>query len=175
MRHLPGSLIEPRAARFPERGEKENNGLTLTQHHSSKAINMPTTGQYMRNRPKAEKLPSSKLLRSFVYAFRGIGFMFRSQLNARIEMFITLSVMAAGYIFNITATEWMLILTCTGLVLGLEGLNTAIELMADKLHPAFDRSIGRAKDVAAGAVLLASIMAAIIGCIIFIPYLIALF
>jgi diacylglycerol kinase (ATP) len=60
-------------------------------------------------------------------------------------------------------------------VLGLEGINTAIEVLADKLHPGFDPEIGKVKDVAAGAVLIASIVAAIIGFIIFAPKFLILF
>jgi diacylglycerol kinase (ATP) len=106
---------------------------------------------------------------------RGIELLFNTQLNARIELGITVVAVIAGIFFNISTSEWLAILLCIALVLGLEGINTTIEIIADKLHPGFDTEIGKAKDVAAGAVLIAAIVAAIIGFIIFAPRLLDLF
>jgi len=116
-----------------------------------------------------------KLIKSFSNAARGIAFLFKGQVNARIEMIIALVVIVFGFLFKISPAEWMLILLCISLVLALEGINTAIEIFADKLHPGFDKDIGKAKDVAAGAVLIASIFAAVIGFIIFVPRMMDLF
>jgi diacylglycerol kinase (ATP) len=115
-----------------------------------------------------------KFLTSFYNALRGIAFLFKSQLNARIELIITGLVLFAGILFKISTAEWIVILLCIALVLGLEGINTAFEIALNKLHPGFDKEIGKAKDVAAGAVLMASIVAAIIGFIIFTPRLLNL-
>jgi len=119
--------------------------------------------------------PGGKLIRSFSDALHGIAFLFKSQVNARIELIIAFIVIVFGFLFNISPAEWMLILLCIALVLALEGINTALEIFADKLHPGFDKDIGKAKDVAAGAVLIASILAAIIGFIIFAPRILDLF
>jgi diacylglycerol kinase (ATP) len=119
--------------------------------------------------------PGGKLLKSFSNAARGIAFLFKSQVNARIELIIALIVIVFGFVLQISLAEWILILLCIALVLAFEGINTAIELFADKLHPGFDKEIGKAKDVAAGAVLIAAIVAAIIGFIIFVPRLWVLF
>lgn len=116
-----------------------------------------------------------KFRKSFINAANGIGFLLKSQSNARIEIIIAGIVIITGFLFRISATEWLIILLCIALVLGLEGINTAIELLADKLHPGFDSEIGKVKDVAAGAVLIVSIVAAIIGFIIFAPRLMDLF
>jgi diacylglycerol kinase (ATP) len=116
-----------------------------------------------------------KFRKSFINALRGIGFLFKSQPNARIELTITGIVVISGFLLKITTVEWLTILLCIALVLGLEGINTAIELLADKFHPGFDNEIGKVKDVAAGAVLIASIVASVIGFIIFAPKLIGLF
>jgi len=112
---------------------------------------------------------SRKFLASFSNAFSGILLLFRSQANARIELGVTLAVIISGFVFSISITEWLVILLCIALVLSLEGINTAIEIFADKLHPGFDSEIGKVKDVAAGAVLIASLLAAIIGIVIFAP------
>jgi len=116
-----------------------------------------------------------RFLKSFTNAARGIVYLFKSQPNARIELSITVFVIIAGLLFEIHSYEWVSILLCIVLVLGLEGINTAIETFLNKVHPGFDNEIGKAKDVAAGAVLIASIVAAIIGFVIFAPRLWNLF
>jgi diacylglycerol kinase (ATP) len=116
-----------------------------------------------------------KLIKSFSNAFRGIAFLFKSQPNARIELIISAIVVLSGLFFWISLAEWIIISLCIALVLGLEATNTAIEIFADKLHPGFDEQIGKAKDVSAGAVLIASIVASIIGFIIFAPRIFDLF
>jgi diacylglycerol kinase (ATP) len=115
----------------------------------------------------SESIP--KFLKSFSNAIHGITILFKSQINARIELIISVLVVIMAILFKITAQEWIFILLCIALVLGLEGINTAIEIFSDKVHPGIDTEIGKAKDVAAGAVLIASIVAAIIGFIIFAP------
>lgn len=110
-----------------------------------------------------------RLIKSFSNASRGIAYLFNSQINARIELIITILVIISGIYFNISYVEWLVILLCIALVLGLEGVNTALETLSNKLHPGFDHEIGKTKDIAAGAVLIASIFAAIIGFVIFVP------
>ena len=116
-----------------------------------------------------------KFFQSFSNASRGMVYLFKSQNNARIELLIAVSVIIAGIIFRINHSEWLIILLCIALVLGLEGINTAIEILADKVHPGFDIEIGKVKDVAAGATLIVSLVAAIIGFISFVPKFIILF
>jgi diacylglycerol kinase (ATP) len=118
---------------------------------------------------------AGKFIKSFSNASRGIAFLFKSQVNARIELAITGIVILAGFLLGISPAEWLIVLLCIALVLGLEGMNTAVELIADKLHPGFDTEIGKAKDVAAGAVLIAAIVAAVVGFSIFAPRLMGLF
>ena len=116
-----------------------------------------------------------KLIKSFSNAVRGIAYLFKSQPNARIELSISIIVVVSGILFKISSAEWIIILLCIALVLGFEGINTALEIFADKLHPGFDKEIGNAKDVAAGAVLITAIVATIIGISIFAPRLLDLF
>jgi len=116
-----------------------------------------------------------KFIKSSSNAFRGIALLFKSQQNARIELIITIIVIISGFLLRISFSEWTTILLCIALVLGLEAINTAIEIFADKLHPGFDNEIGKVKDVAAGAVLIAAIVVAIIGFIIFAPRLLDIF
>ncbi len=113
-------------------------------------------------------------MKSFSNALRGIAILFKSQSNARIELIIACIVIVTGVLLRISAAEWIIILLCIALVLSMEGINTAIEIYTDKLHPEFDKEIGKAKDVAAGAVLISAIVAAVIGFIIFAPRLLGL-
>lgn len=112
--------------------------------------------------------------RSFLNAIHGIRSGLFKQRNFFIEIIIALLVITGGIIFRINSLEWCLLLVCIMLVISLESLNTAIETLADALKPGFDPMVGKAKDIAAAAVLIASVFAGIIGLIIFAPRIIAL-
>lgn len=115
-----------------------------------------------------------KQLRSFGFAFKGILQLFRTQQNARVQLLVSIIVILASAWFSIEKWEWCVVILCIGIVTGMEAINTAIEKLCDKLHPGLSESIGLVKDVAAGAVLIVSIIAVIVGLIIFVPHLIAL-
>ena len=106
---------------------------------------------------------------SFRYAGQGIVWLFRSQWNARLELAAGVLVIAAGAFFRIQPWEWAACLLCIGAVLTLEAVNTAIEAVVDLVSPQHHPLAGRAKDVAAGAVLLASLAACAVGGLIFLP------
>jgi len=78
-------------------------------------------------------------------------------------------MVVAGFYFEISMTEWMLQTLAIGLVLGIEGLNTAVEKIADFIHPEFHEKIGFIKDIAAGAVFFAAMTAIAIGLMIYLP------
>lgn len=115
-----------------------------------------------------------KRLRSFGYAFKGIATLF-SQPNACIHAVVMVIVLVCGAWFKIQAWEWCAVILCIGGVLMAETLNTAIEALCDKVSPGFDSLIGKAKDLAAGAVLLFVISAVVVGLIIFLPKFLSLF
>ncbi len=110
-------------------------------------------------------------LKSFAVAFYGLKIIFLNERNFRFHLLIGLAVIAACFFFGVTALEWIAILLTIALVLCAEALNTGIEYLCDYLSPEFHPMIKKIKDVAAGAVLLTAIIAIVIGCIIFIPYL----
>ena len=115
----------------------------------------------------------SAFFKSFVFAFRGIGTGFGER-NFRFHLLAFLTVLAAGLYFKIEKYEWLIILGISALVLSLELVKTAIERLCDLYSKEQDERIKRIKDLAAGAVLIAAILAAIIGLIIFTPYIQAL-
>ena len=108
---------------------------------------------------------------SFACAGRGIILMLRTQSNARIHLLATVLVIAAGFAFHITRGEWCLLTLAIGIVWAAEAANTALELLSDRITLDHDKPIGRAKDIAAGGVLLAAITAAVIGILILGPHL----
>lgn len=108
-------------------------------------------------------------LRSFRYAFRGIAILVLSQPNARIHLLATLAVTALGIWFQISGMEWTVLILTISLVLGLEALNTALEFLVDVISPGYHELAGKAKDVAAGAVLIAAAGSVAVGLIIFAP------
>jgi diacylglycerol kinase (ATP) len=108
--------------------------------------------------------------KSFACAGRGIVLLLRTQMNARIHLLATVLVIAAGIAFRITRHEWALLSVAIGIVWITEAANTALELLADRVTREPDDLIRRAKDVAAGAVLLAALTAAVIGVLILGPH-----
>lgn len=111
-----------------------------------------------------------KRLRSFKFAFRGIKLLIRHEHNAWIHCFAALCVVAAGCFFRISRMEWVAVWLAIGGVLAAEAVNSSIEALADVVSPGYNEAIKRAKDLAAGAVLLLALAAAIVGLIIFVPY-----
>jgi diacylglycerol kinase (ATP) len=108
-------------------------------------------------------------IRSVGFAFRGALLLMRTEGSIKVQIFIALLVTAAGFYFEISATEWILQILAIALVLGVEGLNTAIEKISDFVQPDFDPKIGIIKDISAGAVMWVSIAATIVGLIIYLP------
>ncbi len=108
-------------------------------------------------------------LMSFKYASKGIVEVLKSQHNAWIHLAAALLVTAAGFWLQLSQGEWIAIALSIGIVFSAEAFNTAIELLVDKISPNHDPAAGKIKDIAAGAVLFASIAAAIVGFIIFAP------
>lgn len=104
------------------------------------------------------------------YAIKGAWLLLRHEPSIQVQFFLAILVTVAGFYFDITATEWMMQLLAIGLVMAAEGLNTAVENIADFVHADFHVKIGRIKDVAAGAVFFAAVIASIIGFIIYFPY-----
>jgi diacylglycerol kinase len=116
-----------------------------------------------------------KRIESFGYAFKGIATLFSSQPNARIHAVALVLVTAFGFYFKIEKTEWLAIALIAALVLSAEAMNTAVEFVVDLVSPDYHPLAGKAKDVAAAAVLLAAFGAVIVGLIIFLPKICALF
>jgi diacylglycerol kinase len=112
-------------------------------------------------------------IESFRYAFRGLASLVRSQPNARIHLAALALAAAAGFFFEISRQEWLAVLVCAALVLSLEAVNTAIEHLTDLVSPGFHPLAGKAKDVAAAAVLIAALGSVLVGALVFLPKIVA--
>lgn len=110
---------------------------------------------------------------SFKHARDGIWYSIATQPNFRIHLLAAFMVIFSAWHFDVTRTEWIMLLFAIALVLVAEMLNTAIESATDILILEFNKHVKISKDVAAGMVLVAAIFSAIIGLIIFLPYFIA--
>ena len=116
-----------------------------------------------------KKQKKDPLYKSFGYAFAGIFAVETKERNMKIHCVAAVLVVIAGVILKISAIEWCICLTLFGLVMALEMVNTAVEAVVDLVTEERKPLAKLAKDAAAGAVLIAAIMAAIAGMIIFIP------
>ncbi|MCK5400946.1 MAG: diacylglycerol kinase family protein [Flavobacteriaceae bacterium] len=108
-------------------------------------------------------------LKSIGYAFKGAFLLLKTEASIKIQFFIALIVTFAGFYYNISTTEWIIQILAIGLIISIEGLNTAIEEIADFIHPEQHKKIGLIKDFAAGAVFIFAIAAIIAGFIIYFP------
>ncbi|WP_034045004.1 diacylglycerol kinase family protein [Wocania ichthyoenteri] len=108
-------------------------------------------------------------LKSVGYAFKGAILLLKTEASIKIQFFIAIIVTILGFILNISTSEWIVQCLAIGMVMSIEGINTAIEAIADFMHPEYHKKIGLIKDIAAGAVFIASIFAIIIGFIIYLP------
>ena len=108
-------------------------------------------------------------LKGFVYAFNGLIAFFTSERNGRIQLVVALFIVAIGWWFHLSKTEWITILACIAAVLSLEMINSAIEKLCNLVQPTYHPVIKTIKDISAGAVLWVSVISAIIGGIIFLP------
>lgn len=107
-------------------------------------------------------------------ATRGLVLLVRATANARIHLVATALAVGLGLWLRLGRSEWLWLVVAIGAVWSAEAFNTAIEALADRIAPGRDPLIARAKDLAAGAVLVAAVTAAVIGLLVFLPRLLAL-
>jgi diacylglycerol kinase (ATP) len=108
-------------------------------------------------------------LKSIKYAFLGAIKLITTEHSVMVQFTIAILLVVMGFVYKISMTEWMFQTFAIGLVMSIEGLNTAVEKIADFIHPSFHKKIGFIKDIAAGAVFFAAITAIAIGFMIYLP------
>lgn len=108
-------------------------------------------------------------IKSIGFAFKGAFKLITTEHSVMIQSSLAVLLIVAGFYFEISREEWMMQILAFGLVLSIESLNTAVEKIADFIHPEFHNRIGFIKDIAAGAVLFAAIAAGAVGLLIYVP------
>lgn len=116
-----------------------------------------------------------KFLLSFTYPIKGLRYAYRNEQNLAVDVGIALLVTIAGFIFKLNLVEWAILALTIGLVISCELINTAIEAVVDLVTEDYHPLAKVAKDTAAAAVFVFAIIAVIVGLIIFLPKVIALF
>lgn len=117
----------------------------------------------------SEKFSMKKRIKSFRYAIKGLGLLFKQEHNSRIHAVAAILVVILGFVFHVSSPEWCFLIFAIGLVFIAELINSAIENSIDLIMSEPDEKAGNAKDLAAAAVLVSAILAVLIGAIIFIP------
>ena len=108
-------------------------------------------------------------LKSVGFALKGAYKLITTEHSVMVQFSIAILLTIAGFYFAISREEWMMQILAFGLVLGIESLNTAVEKIADFIHPEFHNRIGFIKDIAAGAVMFAAAAAIAVGLLIYVP------
>lgn len=108
--------------------------------------------------------------KSVGFALKGAIKLITTEHSIMVQTSLGVILTITGFIVGISQTEWLFQIFAIGLVLSIEGLNTAIEKVADFIHPDYHERIGFIKDIAAGAVFFSAITAIIIGLIIYVPH-----
>lgn len=108
-------------------------------------------------------------MKSFLFAFKGLAYAFKTQLNFRIHCFFTVAAVVLGLYAQLNFSEWLWISLAIALVIILELINTAIEVLVDLISPEQNFKAGSIKDLSAAAVLVAGLFALVVGLIIFVP------
>ena len=110
---------------------------------------------------------------SFAFALKGIKVAWKQERNFRAQVAIAALVVIASFLLAPPLSHVLVVIAMIGLVMTAELMNTAFEELCDKFYPEHDPHIGRIKDLAAGAVLVASLAAAVVGFVVFVPALLA--
>lgn len=108
-------------------------------------------------------------MKSIGYAVKGAIKLITTEHSVMVQSSLAVLLIIAGFYFNISREEWMMQILAFGLVLGIESLNTAVEKVADFIHPEYHEKIGFIKDIAAGAVMFAAMAAIAVGLLIYVP------
>ncbi|GCF07849.1 diacylglycerol kinase family protein [Dictyobacter arantiisoli] len=140
----------------------------MNQLSPSPEATKPAPAPLPNTAPKSE---FAKFVRSFGYAFRGLGYTIRTQRNARVHIAVTSLVIVLGAILHLSAIEFAILLVTISAVFIAEMFNTVIEACVDLITPDYHPLARIAKDVAAGAVLASAIFSILIGLCIFGPHL----
>lgn len=128
----------------------------------------------LESRDRRKRLGTKRLIHSFQYAWAGFLYTLKHEQNMLVHLLATIIIVIGGIIFKISFFEWLICFVLIGLVIGTELINTSIEAVVDLVSPTKNDLAKVAKDTAAAAVMVFSFIAAIVGIMIFLPKIMAL-
>ena len=111
-------------------------------------------------------------IKSLKFALKGLWLLITTEHSIMVQISVAVVMTFVGFWLDISKTEWLFQILAIGLVLVAESLNTAVEKLCDFIHPEHDSRIGFIKDISAGAVTFAALVAIVIGVIIYLPLLV---
>lgn len=110
-------------------------------------------------------------IKSIGYALKGTYLLITTEHSVITQFSLAVFFIITGFLFGITKSEWIFQIMAIGILLSIEGLNTAVEKVCDFIHPDYHKQVGFIKDIAAGAVTFAALSALTVILIIYFPYL----
>ncbi|MDO5791856.1 MAG: diacylglycerol kinase family protein [Coriobacteriia bacterium] len=133
----------------------------------------PDNKPFVRSAETKGKGQRYKLTSAFANAGRGLFEAIRSERNLRIDVCVAVVAIALGFALRIDTPSWLAVIICIGMMFALETVNTAIEAVVDLASPGYHELARRAKDCAAGAALAGAFASLVVGCIVYIPPILA--
>ncbi|HIY83917.1 diacylglycerol kinase family protein [Rubneribacter sp.] len=134
----------------------------------------PVSPGFVRNQASKDRSARFTLAHAFSCAWSGVVVSVRTQRNMKIHLAAAAVAVAAGLVLGIDAVSWAVVTLCIAAVVSAECLNTALESVVDLVSPEYHELAGRAKDAAAGAVLVLAAASVAVAAFVFVPRLAAL-
>ena len=145
--------------------------MKQTSKDKNKAITK-ANGEF--NRDAIKKHGFARFLRSWSYSFDGLKYAYRYEQSMLIHVFVTIAVIVVNILLKVSGMHWLITIMAIGMVLAAELINTAIEAVVDMVTLEIHPLAKIAKDCGSAATFVLSVMAAVIGCVVYIPYIIEL-
>ena len=142
--------------------------MTMKYNKTIGSLNKAVTVQNQQNKAVLYKR-QQHFFSALLHSFEVIQYFFRNERNGKLQLVIAAITLTASVVYKINSLEWLAVLICVGMVICLEMINTSMEQLSNKVETAYNPAIKLVKDVAAGAVLFASLISIAIGGIIFLP------
>ena len=143
--------------------------MTMKYNKTIGILNIAATVQNQIKKEVMYQRKQQHFFTALFHSFEGIQYFFRNERNGKLQLTIAAVAILASVGFKINSLEWLAVLVCVGMVICLEMINTSLEQLSNKVETAYNPAIKLVKDVAAGAVLFASLISIAIGAIIFLP------
>ena len=148
-----------------------HNGKKLNMKYDEtiSSVNKTSTAQNQDKKVVLYRRQQQHFFNALFHSFKGLQYFFRNERNGKLQLVIAIIIITASVAFKINSMEWLAVLICIGMVICLEMINTSLEQLSNMVEADCNPVIKLVKDVAAGAVLFASLISIAIGGIIFLP------